>query len=761
MHNRRSDVAAGERVSAHPKLSLLAAMPPMQPVSPLAQTLGVWSLGMLAVVPPATAQSADPAPLQRVEVRSDADARRRADVAGRQTVGRDELLRHGDVRLVDALQRVPGVSVETRGNTTELKLSGLGDGYTQILLNGEPLPRGVTLDSIALDSLERVEIMRGATVQSSQSIAGSINLVTRRAGTVVTRDTRLSLASQWGRPQLSTAINLGGSAGRLTWGLGTVLSREHQLWPATFVQERRDGADERLSQRSATLKREFDNTDAISLNPRLAWKREDDLKGSWQLSTDHILRYARSTGGVQDRREALVGPAPAQASTDMALNYSRVFWRGSVQAQHRSGDGAQLEVRLNLTHASRDQQARGTGFDFGGRQVQDTRVDGLAVDQSLVLNLNHQRPLGDSHRLDMGTEWEQARRREDRVQLELPLPGGLPPENLDERYDAKVRRFALYMQDDWSVSQATAVQLGLRLEQLDTVSEGNVFDRVQQSHRLVGPVLRGSTKAFQGLGSFKLGLSRGFRLPTPRDVMPRRYVPIEVSPTAPAQSGSPDLKPERAWSLDGSWHRPWSAVGGEWVVSASLRRIDDVILDRLVYQPEVLTAPWLLRRFNGGGAWTAGLEVELKGQTIHRWIAGAPLRWQASLALARSRLRDLDAERPALPGQAPWEVKLNLTQKFNPAWTGQLGVEARGADRADLPSARRIDNLGRHSLSAGMSWQPRPRETWRLSVSQIAATDSVGLKSVRIVDGGSPVRYWAREAWHREVVWRVGLDLPF
>lgn len=721
---------------------------------------GCLALALIAAPGPASAQSPDPAATQRIEIRSDAAAQRRADVAGRQVVAREELLRHGDARLVDALQRVPGLSVETRGANTELKLGGLGAGYTQILLNGEPLPRGVTLDSIALDSIERVEIVRGATVQSSQAIAGSINLVTRRVASVVTRDTRLTLASQWGRPQVSAALNLGGSTGRATWGLGTVLSREHQLWPATFVQEQRDGSEATLTRRSLTHKREHDNTDAISLNPRLAWKHEDPLSGTWQLSTDHSLRHARSSGGVQDRREAQLGLPPAQQSSDMALNYRRVFWRGRAQAQHRGTGGEQFEARLNVTHSSRDQQARAQGFDFSAQPVQDTRVDGLAVDQSVVLNLNHQRPLGAAHRLDLGAEWEQARRREDRVQVELPLPGGLPPENLDERYDAKVRRWALYLQDDWSLSEATALQLGLRLEQLDTVSEGNVFDRVQQTHHLVGPVLRGSTQVSKTLGSFKLGLSRGFRLPTPRDVMPRRYVPIEVSPTAPAQSGNPDLKPERAWSLDGSWHKPWAAVTGELVLSASLRRIDDVILDRLIYQPEVLTAPWLLQRFNGGGAWTAGLELELKGQTSHGWIAGAPLRWQASLALARSRLLDVDAERPALAGQAPWEFKLNLTQKFSPAWSGQFGWEARAADRADLPSARRIENLGRRSLSAGLTWQPRPRETWRVSAAQIGATDDVSLRSVSTGPVSGPVSYLAREAWHREVVWRLSMEQP-
>lgn len=709
----------------------------------------------------AAAQAADPAPTQRVEIRSDTGAQRRADTAGRQVVARDELLRHGDTRLADALQRVPGVTVETRGQNSELKLGGLGEGYTQLLLNGEPLPRGTSLDSIALDSIERVEIIRGASVQSSQAIAGSINIVTRRATSQATRDYKLNGASQTGRAQATASINLSDRAGRATWGLGLAASSEDQQWPATYVQDRRDGAGQTLTQSTRTHKREFDRTDAISLNPRLAWKQETAEGGLTQFSTDHSLRLARSRGGVADEREPLVGAAPAQQSSTLDLNYTRLFWRGRLQATHRLPDGAQFEARLNLTYSSRDQQARGQGYDFTPRLVQDTAVDGRAVDQSTVLNLNHQRPLGDAHRLDVGTEWEQARRHESRVQTEQSLPGGLPPENLDERYDARAQRWALYLQDDWSLSKATALQLGLRVERLNTRSEGNVFDSVSQQHRLLGPVLRLSTDPGPGLGTFKLGLSRGFKLPVPRDVMPRRYVPIEVSPTSPAASGNPDLRPERAWSLDGSWQSKGSPQSSELALSAALRRIEDVILDRLIYQPTVLTAPWLLQRFNGGRAWSASLELEWRGQWLHGWVPKAPLRWQASLGLARSRLLDVSAERPALAGQAPWQLKLDLTQLLAPAWTAQLGFEARGSTLADQPTGRRLENRARHGLHAGLTWQAAPRQTWRLSAAQLGATDAVDVKTVRTQEASGPVIYQSNEAWRRAPVWRLAFESAF
>jgi hypothetical protein len=44
---------------------------------------------------------------------------------------------------------------------------------------------------------------------------------------------------------------------------------------------------------------------------------------------------------------------------------------------------------------------------------------------------------------------------------------------------------------------------------------------------------------------------------------------------------------------------------------------------------------------------------------------------------------------------------------------------------------------------------------------QLAATDDVDVKSVRVLEAGTPALYRAREAWLREPVWRLGLDCAF
>jgi outer membrane receptor protein involved in Fe transport len=303
---------------------------------------------------------------------------------------------------------------------------------------------------------------------------------------------------------------------------------------------------------------------------------------------------------------------------------------------------------------------------------------------------------------------------------------------------------------------------GLRLERLSTQSSGNVFDTVRQSHHLVGPVFRLSTTPEGDVGVFKLGLSRGFKLPVPRDVMPRRYVNVETSPLTPVQMGNPALKPERAWSLDGSWLRSLKPSGGEVVVSAALRRMDDIILDRLLVQPDQALAPWVLERFNAGRAWSASLEAELRGQwpgALAGWVdKPAPLRWQTSLALYRSRLESVAASHSALPNQPAWLAKVDLSQDFALHWQGHAGLESRGAALADLPSGRQQGFNPQHALSADLSWLPRPGQRLRLAATSAAANDMVEHKQVALIETGRPVTYSSSEAWHRQTLWRVSWE---
>src|SRR5258706_4027182 len=141
---------------------------------------------------------------------SDTDERRYS-TASRMVFGREELDRYGDTTLGDVLKRLPGITISgTPGRGGDIRMRGLGSGYTLILLNGEPAPRGFSLDSLSPDQVERIEIMRAPIAENSaRAIAGTINIILREE--LVKRENELRLSLGWedgrGQPNLSLQRN--------------------------------------------------------------------------------------------------------------------------------------------------------------------------------------------------------------------------------------------------------------------------------------------------------------------------------------------------------------------------------------------------------------------------------------------------------------------------------------------------------------------------------------------------------------------------
>lgn len=88
------------------------------------------------------------------------------------------------VSVGDQLRRVPGVAFTSDiGESDSPQLRGLGQGYTQVLVNGRPIPgagndRTVFVDRIPAEIVDHIEILRspGADIDS-QGVGGTINIV--------------------------------------------------------------------------------------------------------------------------------------------------------------------------------------------------------------------------------------------------------------------------------------------------------------------------------------------------------------------------------------------------------------------------------------------------------------------------------------------------------------------------------------------------------------------------------------------------------
>jgi TonB-dependent receptor len=94
-----------------------------------------------------------------------------------------------DANAAEAIGRLPGVSLlRSGGEANKVILRGLSDRYLNVTIDGvrvpttDPLARGLDLSAISQSSLSGIELFKAVTPdKDGDAIAGSINLVTRRA----------------------------------------------------------------------------------------------------------------------------------------------------------------------------------------------------------------------------------------------------------------------------------------------------------------------------------------------------------------------------------------------------------------------------------------------------------------------------------------------------------------------------------------------------------------------------------------------------
>ncbi|HAV34755.1 MAG TPA: outer membrane receptor protein, partial [Massilia sp.] len=248
---------------------------------------GCRLLVLVAGLPvPLLAQETEAAsPVAQVEIKGGA-ARydpRRDDTAARFVLGRDDIERYGDTSVFDLFKRIPGVTVTVgSGRKAQVRMRGLGEGYTQILLDGERAPAGFTLDSMAPESIERIEVLRAAMAEfPTESVAGTINIVLRKKVRARERELKPGylLSREFRGPTFSAQLADRGE--RSSWSFAA--SGNHDaLSRRSTASERKIGPDGVVDLRRNTLLREQGRMNRLNLEPRFSWTLENGDTLAWE-----------------------------------------------------------------------------------------------------------------------------------------------------------------------------------------------------------------------------------------------------------------------------------------------------------------------------------------------------------------------------------------------------------------------------------------------------------------------------------------------
>lgn len=697
---------------------------------PSSQLLRPWLLACAASAaaaqpappPPAAASASAPAPAQRVEVtgsnrRSDADERRQS-TAAKVVVGREEIERFGDANVSDVLRRLPGVTVQGspgRGGTPRMR--GLGSGYTQILVDGEPLPAGFSVDSLSPEQLQRIELLRGPTAETgARAIAGTINIVTRENQRQPLNDWRLTTSFDEGQVSPSVALTRGdklGDAFDYTTSV-SVYAREED------TRSRTRTVSPTVDQQAQQLL--HDRRKGLRGSGRLRWRLGEGE--SFTLTPYLLLAEAtpQRTGSLQQT----LGAAPYerfQTAFDNGFQLQRL----NAQLNRRLGEH-RLEWRVGGTraHWSSDTLRVESGGASPGLRTDATRTDSDDVSTTLKLST----ALGEQHNLVSGLELAGAQRDEQRA----TTLDGLPV--LDEFGDdlsASARRWAVYVQDEWSVSKQLDLQLGLRGEGIRTEGTGEAGARVRNSSTVWTPLLHGVWRPDpQRKDQWRLSLTRSYRAPTLQNLIGRPALSLLYptganEPTSPDRAGNPALRPEIATGVDLAFERHLAGGG---LLSANLfhRQIRDLMRTTTLLETVSWSAEprWVARPRNIGDATTSGLELEARFKLDALWAPAPPVDVRSNLSLFRSRVKSVpgpDNRLDQQPGATlnvgadwrltDWPLTLGATFNLTPGYDARLAE-----DQFASQGRKRV-------IDAYALWRVRPGLQLRMSASNLAPLDHI------------------------------------
>ena len=634
--------------------------------------------------------------IQRVEIvgRQGSTELRRAASVAKQIYGREELDRYGDTNALDVMRRLPGVNVDSGGP----RMRGLGAGYTQILINGDPAPQGFNLDQLSPSQIERIEVLRAPTAdQSAQAVAGSINIILKEAPRSSQKSLRLALSNGRDRPTANMNYSISESKGPFNMSLPVSLF-EWDRQVRTKVDRRMEGTDGQpaVSEQIGT------GTSwgwGYNIAPRFNFKFSDEQtlsiatffqKGFWNYRTDYLNR-AVSGNPVFD---------------DNAIQDG--YWenrRGNLTWVNRFSPDQRIEIKAGI------QQVR-SAFDSRNMRLGSVQLHTAGSNQNDAITQSgkYSHLLGNSHSLTAGWDLENRERLERRTTTD-GAGNALLPSFEGQPFEAQVRRQAFYIQDEWEISPQWQLYLGFRNERITSAS-ATITSPVRNESSVLSPLAHVTYKFNpKSRDMIRASLTRSYKAPGLNTLLARPQIngaftntSITNTPLAPDRMGNPALTPELATGIDIAYEN-YLTNDGIFSVGIFHRNLTNVVRN----VTELRTVSWATaQRYisqpqNFSDAVTSGLEFELRGRAsdLMPTLLGTAkaLNIRTSLSIYSSSVAALNGPNNRLDDQQPWSTNFGFDQRISGL---PLSVGGNFSYTPGYEKRQTVDQLVKRSSTRGI-----------------------------------------------------------
>jgi iron complex outermembrane receptor protein len=591
---------------------------------------------------PAQTVEAAPAPgekLQRVEVTGTRDVtqERRYSTAAKIVIGREEIEQFGDMTLADVMKRLPSVSVAGRpGRGGQIRMRGMGNGYTQILIDGDRIPRGFSIDQLSPDMVERIEIYRAPTAETgARAIAGTINIILREPLRTTGNDVRVGANEERGRvqPNLSwTRNDVIGDNGTYNFTVSAMRSIPRT---DTSTETRYTDVATGLPSLAQFLRQiQHDERESLHFSSRVQW----DLGRGDQISLQPFVSISEGHTQVEGTLDQPFGYMPQPYATSESRGESRSSLARMVALlKKRLGDSTRMELRANVGTFKSNSSTVLDEFGDSLATVLDQRSTTTIDDKSWSLNAKLFHTVNEAHSLTGGVEAEGVNRSENALTFIDGRPS-LPGFGGD--IAASTLRLAAYAQDEWTVSRTVAANAGLRWESIRTKS-ASYGDPVRNDSIVLTPLAHAVWRFDEAArDQVRLSLTRSYRAPTLQNIIAVPSLstlypaPGPNTASSPDKAGNPGLHPELATGIDVAFEH-YLSKSGVISISAFKRDIRDLIrnVTSLETVPWAVAPRWVTRPQNIGDATTHGIEFDAKCQLDELMDGAPPLTLRTNLSV--------------------------------------------------------------------------------------------------------------------------------
>ena len=675
--------------------------------------------------------------LGRVEVigsSSDTD-QRRASTAAKIIIGKEDIERFGDSSVSEVLKRLPGVTTGGRpGRGGDVRMRGMGGGYTQLLVNGERMPPGFSMDNLTPDQVERIEVMRAPTAEyGARAVAGTINVVLKEALKKTLNEVRFGAGIEESRISPSASWTRNDKFG------------ESISYTLTLSVNRSDNRDEHDTR---TLWYDLGNGTQVLNQHETGFsvnKREGlHLNGRMQIAIAPgeslilmpFLMLSQGTSESQGQLDQLPGGAIAQPYARYATagdgRFSSV--RGNAQWQKNLGDGTRLELRGGAGGGNYENYGARQEFDSAALRTRTTDDQTSTKETGWTLTGKVSQQLESEHSLVAGLELDNNVRKQSRTTLQNGLP--ILTEFGDD-LSASSMRVATYVQDEWSPTKQISAYAGLRWEGIQTQSDSDAY-QVSNRSSVLTPLLHATWKPDEkSRDQWRSSLTRSYKSATLQELIARPSISQRFPSGAnevgsPDRAGNPNLAPELARGFEIAYEH-YLDKGGLMSANFFYRRINDLIRNVVALESVSWSTDkrWVSRPQNVGNAIAQGIELEAKIRLDEVWPDALPVALRTNVSFFDSSVEKVPGPNNRLEGQPRGTANLGADYKLR-SLPISMGASVNITPGYDLQvSDIQSSSVGAKVVTdAFLVWFINPNAQMRLSANNLLPRDYLNTSSV-------------------------------